>query len=88
MKTEEMKLDGNAVGGMMLEIFGVEMTAAVAVCRGCGATGPFADVDVYMRAAGTVIRCRTCESVLVKIVRGDGRTWLDLGGLRTIELRA
>lgn len=88
MKTEEMKLDGNAIGGMLLEIFGVEMTAAVAVCRACGATGPFANVDVYMRAAGTVVRCRTCESVLMKIVRGDGRTWLDLGGVRTIEMRA
>jgi hypothetical protein len=87
MRTEEMKLDGNALGGMMLELFGVEMTTAVAVCRNCGATGAFADVDVYMRAAGTVVRCRTCESVLMKIVRGEGRTWLDLGGIRSIEIR-
>jgi len=88
MKTEEMKLDGNALGGMMLELFGVEMTTAIAVCRSCGATGAFADVDVYMHAPGPVVRCRTCESVLMKIVRGNGRTWLDLGGLRTIEIEA
>ena len=88
MRTEEMKLDGNALGGMMLELFGVEMTTAVAVCRSCGAKGAFADVDVYMQAAGTVVRCRTCEAMLMKIVRGGGRTWLDLSGLRTMELRA
>ena len=86
MKTEEMRLDGNALGGMMLELFGAEMTAAIAVCRACGATGPFAEVDVYMHAAGTVVRCRTCESVLMTVVRGKERTWLGLAGIRMLEL--
>jgi hypothetical protein len=81
-----MKLDGNALGGMMLELFGVEMTTSTVVCRSCGASGAFADVDVYMQAAGTVVRCRTCESVLMKVVRGNGRSWLGLDGIRTIEM--
>ena len=86
MKTEEMKLDGNALGGLMLELFGAEMTTALCVCRSCGASGAFANVDVYVQAPGTVVRCRTCEAVLMKIVRGNGRTWLDLGGIRVIEI--
>jgi hypothetical protein len=88
MKTEEMKLDGNALGGMMLELFGVEMTASLCVCRSCGAREQLACVDVYMHAPGTVVRCRHCGSVLMKIVRGNGRTWLDLGGMRVIEIGA
>jgi hypothetical protein len=86
METGEMKLDGNAIGGLMAEVFGVEMTTATSVCRSCGSVGQLASVDVYMKAPGIVVRCRTCESVLVKIVRAPGRTWIDLGGLRALEL--
>lgn len=88
MKTEEMMLDGNAIGGMMLELFGREMTMVIATCRSCGATGPLASVDVYMKAPGVVVRCRTCQSVLMKIVRSPDRVWLDVDGLRTMEMDA
>jgi hypothetical protein len=88
MQTEDMKLDGSAIGGMMLELFGREMTTAVSTCRSCGASGPLAVVDVYVQAPGTVVRCRTCESVLMKIVRGPDRTWIDFSGVRVIELES
>jgi hypothetical protein len=39
-----------------------------------------------MHAAGTVVRCRTCESVLMTVVRGNGRTWLGVDGIRVLEL--
>jgi Family of unknown function (DUF6510) len=80
------RLDGNAIGGVLAEIFGTEMTVAVGVCGTCGATGPVAELHVYMRAPGIVVRCSTCESVLVKIVQSGRRTWLDLSGLRTLQL--
>ena len=86
MKTEEMVLDGNALGGMMLELFGREMTMVVSTCRSCGATGPLASVDVYMKAPGVVVRCRTCQSVLMKIVRSSERVWLDVDGMRMMEM--
>jgi hypothetical protein len=86
MQTEEMKLDGNAIGGMMLDLFGREMTTAVSTCRSCGATGPLGAVDVYIQAPGVVVRCRACESVLMTIVQSSSRTWLGLGGLRVIEM--
>ena len=65
------RLDGNAIGGVLAEIFGTEMTVAVGVCGSCGATGPVAELHVYMRAPGIVVRCSTCESVLLKIVQSD-----------------
>ena len=27
-----------------------------------------------------------CQNVLIRIVRGNGRTWLDLSGLSSLEL--
>ena len=88
METKDLKLDGNAIGGLMLELFGVEMTTATSVCSSCGATRPMAELDVYVRAPGTVVRCRTCEAVLMRVVRGPERTWLDLSGLRCLEVPA
>ena len=80
------RLDGNAIGGELLELFGVEMTVATGVCRSCGAAGAVAELHVYTRAPGTVVRCPACESVLMRIVRGRDRLWLDLSGVRSLEI--
>ena len=80
------RLDGNAVGGVLAEIFGREMTVALGVCGSCGSTGTVAETHVYLRAPGIVVRCASCESVLLKVVQSDRRTWLDLSGLRALEL--
>ena len=60
-------LDGNAIGGLLNEIFGTEMTDAVGTCGTCGATGQVAETVVYLRAPGTVVRCRTCTAVLMVV---------------------
>jgi Family of unknown function (DUF6510) len=83
---EERRLDGNAVGGIMLELFGVEMTTAPGTCGNCGAREPIAQTDVYMDAPGVVVRCRHCDGVLIRIVRGRERTWVDFSGLASVEL--
>jgi hypothetical protein len=85
VRVEDLKLDGNALGGLMLELFGSDMTAAGSVCASCGAHGEMARVDVYL-GAGIVGRCRHCEAVMIRIVQGRGRTWLDLSGVASLEL--
>jgi hypothetical protein len=85
---EDRRLDGNAIGGIMLELFGVEMTTAPGVCGHCGAREQLASTDVYVDAPGVVVRCRHCEGVLLRVVRGRGRTWLDVSGLASIEVAA
>jgi hypothetical protein len=82
----ELKVDGNAIGGLLAEIFAVEMTAASGTCAGCGAVNAIGRVDVYMNAPGAVVRCPGCASVLMRIVHGKGRYWIDLSGLRVLEL--
>jgi Family of unknown function (DUF6510) len=83
--TSELRLDGNAIGGLLLELFGAELTAAPCVCASCGAREEMARLDVYV-GAGIVVRCRHCESVILRVVRGRDHTWLDSSGASVIEL--
>ena len=78
-------LDGNAIAGTLMDVFGAEMTTAVGVCASCGATGPLAEVLVYLRGPGIVARCRTCTSVLMVLVERRGMTCVDLRGLSALE---
>jgi ribosomal protein L40E len=84
---DDSALDGNAIGGLLLEVFGTEMTAAVAVCGSCGASGPMAETVVYLRAPGTVVRCRRCGAVLMVVVRRGRQNCVDLLGLAALEPR-
>jgi Zn finger protein HypA/HybF involved in hydrogenase expression len=83
---EPLRLDGNAAAGALQELFAVEITTAVGTCAGCGAAEPVGAVHLY-RSAGLVLRCPHCESVLLTLVEGRGRVWVDLRGLRSLELR-
>ena len=85
MEIEDLKLDGNAIGGLMLELFGADLTGAGSTCGGCGAHEQMARLDVYT-GAGIVVRCRHCEAVMLRIVQGRDRTWIDLSGTATLEL--
>jgi Family of unknown function (DUF6510) len=78
-------LDGNAIGGLLQEVFGTEMTAATGTCATCGATGPVAETVVYLRAPGSVARCRVCTSVLMVIVKIRDMNCVDLRGLAALE---
>ena len=40
---------------------------------------------MYASAPGTVARCAGCDAVLLRLVRGPGRAWLDLRGLAYLE---
>jgi uncharacterized protein DUF6510 len=79
-------LDGNAIGGMLIDVFGTEMTAASSTCGTCGAIHPMAEQVVYMQAPGTVVRCRTCDSVLMVFVKAHGVTCaVDLAGMASMR---
>jgi len=78
-------LDGNAIAGQLVEVFGFELTTATSVCGACGATGAVAELAVYVRAPGTVVRCRSCGSVLMVLAEVRGRTCVDLRGLAALE---
>ena len=78
-------LDGNAIAGLLQEVFSAEMTTAIGTCGNCGTAGPVGAAHVY-RGAGIVLRCPHCDAVLATIVRNDSRVWIDLTGIRTLEV--
>ena len=78
-------LDGNAVAGLLQEVFAVEMTTAVGTCGSCGAAEAVGAMHLF-RGAGMVLRCPHCDNTLVKIVRDDTRMWIGFPGLRTLEV--
>jgi hypothetical protein len=79
-------LDGNAIAGTLADVFGTEMTTAVGTCGTCGRTGPLAEVSVYLEGPGVVVRCRSCDNVLVVIVRRRDVSCVDLTGLASLAV--
>lgn len=86
MDAQDMRLDGNAIGGVLAELFGLDMTVAGMVCASCGTHDVMACLDVYVCAPGTVVRCRHCGSVVLRVVQGRDRFWLDASGLGSVEI--
>lgn len=80
-------VDGNAVAGDLSAIFTGDLSAAVATCAGCGATGPVASVMVY-EGMGEVLRCPECDTVLVRLMRAHGETCLDMRGITLLRWRS
>ena len=80
-----LMLDGNAVAGLLQEVFVAEVTTAVGICDGCGASDAVGGVHVY-RGAGVVLRCPHCDNALMTIVSSDSSIWIDCRGLRTLEV--
>ena len=80
------KLDGNAAGGVLREIFPFEMTVAQITCVGCGATNAIGAVAAYMPGMGTVLRCPSCDYVLIRVAHANGQYWLDMRGVRVLQI--
>jgi uncharacterized Zn finger protein len=70
-------LDGNAVAGALWEAFGTEMTTASGTCTHCGAVAQIAELAVYERAPGPVMRCRHCGQVVMVLVSVHGTMRVD-----------
>jgi hypothetical protein len=82
------ELDGNAAAGMLSEVFTLEATGARGRCDGCGTVAQLGEARAFVEAPGVVIRCRSCDCVLLVLVRGEERYWLAANGLTWLELRA
>jgi len=81
---DDLVVDGNAIGGMLMEVFGAEMTTAVVTCDNCGAVSQLAELAVYRPGLGTVVRCRSCETVLMVFAKVRGVTCVDLMGVASM----
>ena len=85
MQTEELRLDGNAAGGFLRDVFTHEMTAALATCAGCGTMGPVGALLEYGHGMGIVLRCPTCDTPVLRIVSKPCLR-LDLSGILLLTI--
>jgi hypothetical protein len=79
-------LDGNALAGLLAEVFGEDMTSVVITCRTCGVSAPIGEAVVYPRLPGAVARCRNCAAMLMVITRIRGVHCVDMLGLDAAPL--
>jgi ribosomal protein S27E len=73
-------LDGNAVAGLLQDVFGEDMTVVMETCASCGAIAAIAETVVYPRLPGAIVRCRTCDALLIAITHVHGIDCVDLRG--------
>jgi hypothetical protein len=78
-------LDGNALAGLLQDVFGEDMTAVMATCASCGATAAVAQTVVYPRLPGAIARCRSCGALLIAITQVRGVKCADLMGIAALD---
>ena len=78
-------LDGNAIAGELFEHFGMEMTTARGSCARCGATSQIAELRVYSRAPGTVVRCPSCRDVVMVLIAIGETRRIDYQSFRLLQ---
>jgi len=88
MDETDRRLDGNAVAGLLAEVFALEATTALVRCAGCGHEDPLAAATVYADAPGVVVRCRGCTGVLMRFAEIRDRVIVDMRGVARLELYA
>ncbi|MBV9599336.1 MAG: hypothetical protein JOZ87_21030 [Chloroflexi bacterium] len=88
MDESQLRLDGNAAAGVLRQLFADELTTARGACAACGGIAPIGSQHLYMQtlSPGGVLRCRTCEEVLIVLVHSEGKYRLGMRGLKWIEI--
>ncbi len=82
----ELMLDGNAAAGLLQEIFGIDMTAAPTECANCGQEGEIGTLLAFTQAPGVVLRCPSCESIVVRITQTPDAFYIDARGAVYLRL--
>jgi Family of unknown function (DUF6510) len=81
LTVDERRLDGNAVGGLLGEVFAFEATTAEGACDRCGAVAHVGEQMAYVTEIGTVVRCASCDNALIRIAQNPSGYFLDLRGI-------
>ena len=76
-----------AAADPLRQVFVDEASAATAQCAACGHTATLAEASIYAQAPGLVVRCRSCNNVMMRLVIEPQGQWLDLRGLQSLTIR-
>ncbi len=88
MDGAHLKLDGNAMAGLLQDVFADDITAARGACASCGNVACIGEQGAFMypMSPGAVLRCGACGSVLMVIVRARTTVRVGFEGLAWIEI--
>jgi hypothetical protein len=75
-----LMLDGNALAGLLQQIFAVEMTIAPVECASCGREGEMGSLWAFHTGPGFVLRCPTCQQIILRVVVTPQKIYLDARG--------
>lgn len=78
-------LDGNALAGLLHEVFGVDVTNALRGCQSCGQRRVIGAYRAY-QGAGVVLRCPACDDWAMSIVGLPDRHIVRFAGAWTLEI--
>jgi hypothetical protein len=78
-------VDGNAIGGLLIDVFGQEMTDAHGCCANCGDINPVGALIVYRGGPGDVVRCPSCSTVLIVATPGPAGPRVYFSRLRWLQ---
>jgi len=81
-----LRLDGNAAGGLLNEVFPFDMTTAEVVCAGCSSTKMIAELMLYGHGMGSVLRCPGCDTAVLRITHIRDIYRLDLSGVTGLRI--
>lgn len=86
MTPESRRLDANAAAGRLADVFVFDATVVQTRCSTCGMEAPLGHYHVYADAPGMVVRCPSCEKMVMRVAQTPGHTWLDMGGAATLDI--
>jgi hypothetical protein len=78
-------LDGNGAAGVLREIFAAQMTGSSCTCASCRRVSAIGGLLLYGGAMGTVLRCPTCQAVVLRVTQTRRRWTLEIRGLVRID---
>jgi hypothetical protein len=85
-ENKSFMLDGNAMAGLLHELFDVEMTVASVVCGNCGRHGEMGSLWAFMESPGYVLRCPGCQHIIMRLTVTPGQVYLDARGAAYLRI--
>jgi hypothetical protein len=85
MNEQALWLDGNALAGLLQELFATELTDMPHGCASCGAVRAIGAHRLYC-GAGLVLRCPDCSGIALAVATAPDRHVVHLSGSWRMEM--
>jgi hypothetical protein len=79
-------LDGNALAGLLYELFDMEMTIAALECASCGRQGELGSLWAFVESPGYILRCPDCQNIVIRMTVTPKQIYLDARGAAYLRI--